>query len=160
MPHKSHGYFYYEYTYEPQYYYRPSQKLSEITDPESRAKARAAEQAQAQIDAQAQAESPPFRTAYHSRHREDHNAQAKWYRDKVVPAVEADCVKITDLFNGENLSAYPKEKPNRKKNQMNLVCQPFNWAYVRPQEFVWKENLPPTSEGRHKTKKKPYGREI
>ncbi|KAI1449900.1 hypothetical protein F5Y02DRAFT_413577 [Annulohypoxylon stygium] len=137
MSHKSKGYFYYEYIYETEW---------EGGDPN--------------LNNQGKDEStrPPFRTAYYSESRQDHKAQTDWYKNRARPAIEADCKKIIDKYNGTNIEQYAKEAADRQPNRFKRTMKPFDWACVKEQKFMWTESLPTTAEGSQKGQ--PYGREL
>jgi hypothetical protein len=140
MSHKSTGYFYYEYIYESEWEYAPGKA------PPANAQGKEEEK------------TPPFRTAYYTEHRQDHTGQTDWYKKRVMPAVEADCKKVIDLYNGTNLHLYPKESQNRVKNRFGRVMRPFDWSSVKQKQFKWTDTLPTTTEGSQKGQ--PYGKRI
>jgi hypothetical protein len=140
MSHQSTGYFYYEYTYEPEYYYKPGSEPQPNQSGKDESRIR------------------PFRTAYYTKNRQDHKAQTDWYKNKVRPAIVKDCTKFIDIYNGTNLHQYPEQAPDRKPNRFGRVYRPFDWNCVKEEEFKWTSGLPPTTEGDQK--KQPYGREI
>ncbi|KAI1613306.1 hypothetical protein EDD37DRAFT_648809 [Exophiala viscosa] len=135
MPHRSKGYFYYEYIYESEW-----------------------DEENTLVGGKDDSKRPPFHTAYYTEHREDHQGQTAWYANKVRPAIEADCKKIIDKYNGQNLDKYPKESKDRPPNRFNRVMKPFSWKAVKEMHFYWTEKLPTTTEGERKGQ--PYGREI
>lgn len=136
MSHQSTGYFYYCYLYEFE---------SEKQDDSKR-------------DSLKMDNKPPYRTAYYTPARQDHNAQTKWYKEKVRPMIEKDCKKVIDLYVAQDLAKYPQEDQGRQPNRFGRTLKPFDWGRVREQDFKHTSKLPTTTQGSQKGQ--PYGKEI
>ena len=84
-----------------------------------------------------------FHTAYYTPARKDHQEQTNWYRDKFLPAAEADCVRIINRYH---------------RNLKGRLYRPFDSKMIKVQEFMWTKSLPVHSDGPHKGL--PFGRQI